>query len=55
MDKIPFGSGPQTLATLLKNAGYRTAAFVGGFALDRRFGLSRGFDEYDSPFDLPED
>jgi len=48
---VPFESG-ETLATVLKNAGYRTAAFVGGFVLDRRFGLSRGFDIYDSPFDL---
>jgi arylsulfatase A-like enzyme/Tfp pilus assembly protein PilF len=48
---IPFGAGP-TIATVLKSAGYRTAAFVGGFVLDRRFGLSRGFDVYDSPFDL---
>ena len=48
---VPFVSGT-TLATVLKNAGYRTAAFVGGFVLDRRFGLSRDFDVYDSPFDL---
>ena len=48
---IPFGAG-ETLATVLKTAGYHTAAFVGGFVLDRRFGLSRGFDVYDSPFDL---
>jgi arylsulfatase A-like enzyme/Tfp pilus assembly protein PilF len=48
---VPFGQG-ETLATILKNAGYRTAAFVGGFVLDQRFGLSRGFDTYDSPFDL---
>ena len=48
---VPFGAGP-TLATVLKDIGYRTAAFVGGFVLDRRFGLSRGFDVYDSPFDL---
>jgi len=46
--------GPEavTLATILKSRGYRTGAFVGGFVLDRRFGLNRGFDEYDSPFDL---
>ena len=31
----------------LKNAGYRTAAFVSAFALSRRFGLGRGFDVYD--------
>jgi choline-sulfatase len=41
-----------TLATTLKARGYRTAAFVGGFVLDRRFGLDQGFDLYDSPFDL---
>jgi arylsulfatase A-like enzyme/tetratricopeptide (TPR) repeat protein len=41
-----------TLATVLKSEGYRTAAFVGSFVLDRRFGLSQGFDFYDSPFDL---
>jgi arylsulfatase A-like enzyme/cytochrome c-type biogenesis protein CcmH/NrfG len=36
-----------TLATTLKAAGYRTAAFVGAFVLDARFGLHRGFDTYD--------
>jgi arylsulfatase A-like enzyme/Tfp pilus assembly protein PilF len=36
-----------TVATLLKNAGYQTAAFVGAYVLDRRFGLSAGFDTYD--------
>lgn len=36
-----------TLAAAFKAAGYRTGAFVGAFVLDRRFGLSRGFDEYD--------
>jgi tetratricopeptide (TPR) repeat protein len=41
-----------TLATILKAHGYHTAAFVGGFVLDRRFGLNQGFDDYDSSFDL---
>jgi arylsulfatase A-like enzyme/Tfp pilus assembly protein PilF len=36
-----------TLATALHDRGYRTAAFVSAFVLDRRSGLSRGFDEYD--------
>jgi choline-sulfatase len=49
---IPLGPNAISLATILKNEGYRTAAFVGGFVLDRRFGLNRGFDVYDSPFDL---
>jgi len=42
--------GVSTLATVLKQAGYRTAAFVGAFVLDARFGLSRGFDEYDDRY-----
>jgi choline-sulfatase len=41
-----------TLATILKSHGYRTAGFVGSFVLDQRFGMSRGFDFYDSPYDL---
>jgi len=41
-----------TLATILKSHGYRTAAVVGGFVMDSRFGLNQGFDMYDSTFDL---
>jgi choline-sulfatase len=40
-DKVP------TLATRLQEQGYRTAAFVSSFVLDRRYGLARGFDVYD--------
>ena len=36
-----------TAATLLKARGFATGAFVGGFPLDRRFGLTPGFDVYD--------
>ncbi len=39
-----------TLAEHLKAAGYATAAFVGGFPLDSRFGLNRGFDVYDETY-----
>lgn len=44
-----FALGPEvrTLAEALKASGRRTAAFVGGFPLSARFGLGRGFDEYD--------
>jgi choline-sulfatase len=35
------------LADRLRQAGYRTAAFVSSFVLARRFGLARGFDAYD--------
>jgi choline-sulfatase len=43
----------QTIARVLKDAGYATAAFVGAFVLDRRFGLSQGFDTYDDQ--IPRD
>ncbi|MCA9752036.1 MAG: tetratricopeptide repeat protein [Gemmatimonadetes bacterium] len=36
-----------TLPETLQRAGYSTAAFVGAFVLDARFGLDRGFDVYD--------
>lgn len=36
-----------TLARVFKDAGYQTAAFVGAYVLDRRFGLAEGFDTYD--------
>lgn len=41
-----------TAATLLREAGFATAAFVGAFPLDSRFGLDRGFDVYDD--EVPE-
>jgi arylsulfatase A-like enzyme/Flp pilus assembly protein TadD len=42
-----FPAGRDTLASLFAAHGYRTAAFVGSFILDHRFGLDRGFDHYD--------
>ncbi len=41
-----------TLAEVLKGAGYRTAAFVGAFVVDSKFGLGQGFDYYFDRFDL---
>ena len=41
-----------TLATALHAAGYRTAAFVSAFVLDRRYGLARGFDVYDDRLEV---
>jgi arylsulfatase A-like enzyme/Flp pilus assembly protein TadD len=35
-----------TLTEVLQSNGYSTAAFVGSFVLDRRFGLARGFENY---------
>ncbi len=39
-----------TLATRLHVDGFKTAAFVGAFPLDSRFGLDRGFDVYDDDY-----
>ena len=39
--------GTTTIATRLKELGFATGAFVGGFPLDQRFGLNAGFDAYD--------
>jgi arylsulfatase A-like enzyme len=41
-----------TLAAVLQSHGYKTAAFVGSCLLNRELGLDRGFDFYDSPFNL---
>jgi arylsulfatase A-like enzyme/tetratricopeptide (TPR) repeat protein len=49
-----FPAAPDTLATILKRAGYRTGAFVSAFPLDSRFGLDRGFDVYDDRLGDPE-
>ena len=43
--------GAVTLATVLAAQGYKTGAFIGGYFLERRFGLVQGFQTYDSPFD----
>jgi arylsulfatase A-like enzyme/Tfp pilus assembly protein PilF len=49
-----FPPDRDTIATLLKARGYRTAAFVSAFPLDARFGLTRGFDHYDDRFPKSE-
>ncbi len=36
-----------TIASVFREAGYRTAAFVGSAVLDRRYGFAAGFDHYD--------
>jgi arylsulfatase A-like enzyme/Tfp pilus assembly protein PilF len=48
-DNTGYRLGPTepTAATLLKAQGFSTGAFVGGFPLDHRFGLTAGFDLYD--------
>jgi tetratricopeptide (TPR) repeat protein len=48
--RVPAGT--ETLATRLKSAGFATGAFVGGFTVSKRFGLTPGFDVYDD--EMPE-
>jgi len=43
----PLPSNLMTLAEIFRDQGYHTAAFVGAFPLDSRFGLDRGFEVYD--------
>ncbi|HEY7289430.1 MAG TPA: sulfatase-like hydrolase/transferase [Vicinamibacterales bacterium] len=43
----PLPADKPTVARLLKEHGYATAAFVGAYVLDHRFGLAQGFDMYD--------
>jgi len=39
-----------TMAEYLKSQDYSTAAFIGAFSLDSRFGLNQGFDVYDESY-----
>ena len=45
----------RTAAVLLKAQGFATGAFIGGFPLDRRFGLNAGFDAYDDRLNVGSD
>jgi len=45
-------SGTATLARILHDHGYSTAAFLGAPVLDSRFGLNQGFDTYFDHFKL---
>jgi arylsulfatase A-like enzyme len=42
----------RTLASVLKAGGFQTAAFVGAFVLDSKWGLNQGFDTYFDRFDV---
>jgi arylsulfatase A-like enzyme/Tfp pilus assembly protein PilF len=41
----------QTMARVLKDRGYETAAFVASFTVAAKFGLAQGFDVYDEDFE----
>jgi arylsulfatase A-like enzyme/tetratricopeptide (TPR) repeat protein len=40
----------ETLATMLRRAGYTTGGFIGAYPLDARYGLNAGFDVYDDNY-----
>ena len=44
---VPLSGQRPLLARTLREAGFRTGAFVSAFVLDRRFGLADGFEKYD--------
>ena len=60
--RLPFGHGVRdnagfvlppavpTAATILRASGFATAAVVGAFPLDARYGLGSGFDHYDDSY-----
>jgi arylsulfatase A-like enzyme/Flp pilus assembly protein TadD len=52
-DNIDYklGGSNVTLAEILKEAGFSTAAFISAFVLDSMFGLDQGFDTYHDHFD----
>ncbi len=45
-----LGDKPTTLAEVMRDNGFATAAVVGAFPLDSQFGLDRGFDSYNDQF-----
>jgi choline-sulfatase len=47
---FPFDDRHPTLATVLEERGYRTAAFVGAYPVGSSFGFARGFDHFDEGY-----
>jgi choline-sulfatase len=50
-----LNSSVPTIATILRQNGYSTAAFVSSFVLNSMWGLNRGFDVYDDGTDRGQD
>jgi len=46
-----LGQSNVTLAEIMRQNGYQTAAVVGAFVMDSAFGLDQGFDTYNDRFD----
>lgn len=54
-NRYRLGPDNLTITEILRDNGYRTAAFISCFPLDRRFGLNQGFMLYDDRFGTPGD
>jgi arylsulfatase A-like enzyme len=48
---LPLAEREQTLAEVLRDQGWSTAAIVSSFVLDRKFGFAQGFEHYEDDFD----
>jgi len=46
-NSVPVDAGLGTLAEILRDEGFRTAAFVSSYILHPRFGFDRGFERYE--------
>lgn len=51
----PLAKNVPVLAEILKQQGFRTAAFVSSIVLSKQSGLARGFDVYSDKFEVGED
>ncbi len=49
---FPIHADNRMLAELLAERGFHTAAFLGSFALESRFGFDQGFAHFDEDFDI---
>ncbi len=54
-NRYRLGPANETLTEILRQHGYRTAAFVSCFPLDHRFGLDQGFMIYNDEMNTPGD
>ncbi|MSR60130.1 MAG: tetratricopeptide repeat protein [Planctomycetaceae bacterium] len=53
--QVALETGIPTVAELLQQRGYQTAAFVAAFVLEAKFGLNRGFQVYDDDLSTAAD
>jgi choline-sulfatase len=51
---LHLAQGERTLAEILQDAGYQTAAFVSSFPVARGLGFAQGFDHFDDQFEASE-